>query len=400
MTEVTTAQALFGGHEMSPVADPYAVYRRLRAEEPVKAMTWPLGTTWLVTRYEDVREGLRNDATYSSRVNERSIGLVMGRTIIGMDGREHLRHRNIVTPALAPRALRGDFPKVAATIAHELIDGFAARGEADLVTEFAFTYPLQVFAQILGLPSRDYAELHRQALDLTLVARDPERGFSASRWLADYLTPHLVERESDPTGDLMSRLVHATVDGARLTREEVVSFLRLLVIAGAETTYHLIGSTLYGLFTTEGELDAVRNDPGRIDDVLEEGLRWEAPVQILMREVLEPVEIAGQPIGAGECVTLSIGSANRDERFFADPDRFDPDRRDETEHLSFGFGKHYCAGSRLAKLEANVGLAALLERLPNLRLDRSQPCSIVGLGLRGPNQLRVRFDSTPARVSA
>jgi len=382
---------IFGEGEPGPVVDPYPVYRRLRAEEPVKALPWPYGTTWLVTRYEDVREGLRNDAVYSSRVNDKGIGLVMGRTIIGMDGREHLRHRNIVTPALAPRALRGDFPKVAASIAHELIDGFADRGAADLVAEFAFTYPLQVFAQILGLPSRDYAELHRQAFDLTLVETDPGRGFAASQWLAEYLTPHLVEREHEPSGDLMSKLLHATVDGARLTREEVVSFLRLLVIAGAETTYHLIGSTLFALGTTPGALDAARDDPARLDAALDEALRWESPVQMVMRELAEPVEIAGQRLAAGECVTLSIGSANRDERHFVDPDRFDPDRRDETEHVAFGFGKHYCAGSRLAKLEATVGLTALFERLPALRLDPAHTSRVVGLGLRGPDRLRVLF---------
>jgi cytochrome P450 len=398
--EETTPLALFGGTETSPVVDPYSVYRRLRAEQPVIPMRTHFGRTWLVSRYDDVREGLRNDALFSNRANARGIGIVMGRTIVEMDGREHLRHRSIVTPALAPRALRGDFPRTVEALAHERIDAFAGRGTADLVEEFTFTYPLQVFARILGLPDQDFGTLHRRAIDLTSIGQDPARGFEAAAWLADYLSPLLAKRRATPTGDLVSRLAHAEVEGERLTDEEVVSFLRLLVIAGAETTYHLMGSALFALLTHPETLAAVLRDPDRIESLLEETLRWEAPVQIVNREAVAPVEIAGTEIPAGESVTLAVGSANRDETRFPDPDRFQLDRACDVEHLAFGFGKHYCAGSRLALLEASIGLRALLERLPELELEPGEPsCAVVGLAFRGPNRLPVRFRPTPIRVA-
>jgi len=390
---------LFGNDPLG-LRDPYAVYRRLRRDRPVLPVGMIFGTTWLVTRHDDVREALRNDALFSNRSNAKGIGLVMGRTIIEMDGAEHLRHRSLVTPSLAPRALRGDFPTLVADIAHELIDGFAERGRADLVAEFSFVYPLKVFARILGLPEQDWAEVHRWAIDLIGIARDPATGLAASRTLAAYLQPLLDERRAEPTADLISRLVHAEVAGCRLSDEEVVSFLRLLVVAGAETTYHLIGSALYGLLTHPEQLAEVAADPSLVPAVLAEALRWESPVQIVTRETAQAVTLSGVEVPAAESLTLAIGSANRDETRFEAPDRFDLHRA-PSEHVAFGYGKHYCAGSRLAELEARVALEALLERLPDVRLEAGTECAVVGLAFRGPDRLPVRFHAkTLARASA
>jgi cytochrome P450 len=390
---------LFGTSDLMALRDPYAVYQRMRRECPVQPVGWMVGTTWFVTRHDDVREALRNDSLFSNRSNAKAISLVMGRTIVEMDGREHLRHRNIVTPALAPRALRGDFPAVVASIAHELIDRFARRGSADLVSEFSFTYPLKVFAGILGLPDEDWAQVHRWAIDLIGIARDPARGLAASRTLAEYLGPFLAARRAAPTGDLISRLAHAEVEGARLSDEEVVSFLRLLVVAGAETTYHLIGSALFALLTHPEQLEEVSADRSLLPAVLDETLRWESPVQIVTRETLAPVTLSGVEVPAGTDLTLAIGSANRDETRFPDPDRFDLQRA-PSDHVAFGFGKHYCAGSRLAELEARVALDALLDRLPGLRLEPGADCAVVGLAFRGPDRLPVRFDAESLRARA
>jgi len=381
---------VFGGSEVSLLEDPYAVYRRLRREQPVCAVQTMTDVAHLVTRHDDVREALRNDEVFSNRSNSRLIGLVMGRTVVEMDGTEHLRHRALITPALAPRALRGDFPRRVAEIAHEIIDGFAGKGRADLVAEFTFSYPLRVFNEILGLPLEDYETIHRKAIELTHIGRDPVTGLAASEFFKTYLAPIVKQRRREEPSDLIGRLVHAEVEGERLSDDDVISFCRLLVIAGAETTYHMMGSALYGLLTRPEQLDEVRAERGLLQATMDETLRWESPVQIVTRETLCPTEIAGTALPEAANLILCIGSANRDDRVYDEPDRFDI-HRDPSEHLAFGFGKHYCAGSRLAYLEAETGLDALLERLPNLRLDPGEQSGIVGMAFRGPERLSVLF---------
>jgi cytochrome P450 len=171
----------------------------------------------------------------------------------------------------------------------------------------------------------------------------------------------------------------------------VISFLFLLVMAGSDTTYHLLGSSLFAMLRDPSLLESVRADRSRIAAVLEETLRWESPVQITSRCAVEDVEIAGTRIPRGCDVILGIGSANRDERHFRDPARFDADRRGAP-HLAFGLGRHYCAGSRLAILEATVGINALLDRFPDLELDpAAMPPRILGVAFRSANHLKVTF---------
>ena len=383
---------LFGPISNRGPSDPHPVYRRLRRESPVLPVVGLMGDeTYLLTRYEDVRETLRHDAVFSNRANERVVGAVFGRTIIEMDGREHLRHRNIVTPALAPRALKGDFPELVASIAHELIDGFAADGHVDLVSAFSFIFPLRVFTQILGLPVEDYDTFRRWAMELTAIADDTPAAFAASRMLADYLRPIVEKRRAEPRADLITRLVCAEVEGESLSDEEVISFLRLLISAGAETTYHLIGSALYALLTHPAALEELRADRSLLQSTIDETLRWECPVAITNRELVAPARVGDVEIPAGAGVVLAIASANRDEQQFEEPDRFDI-HRSPNDHVAFGFGKHYCAGSRLAYLEAQVALGALLDRLPGMRLDLDVRCGITGFAFRGPDRLPVLFE--------
>jgi cytochrome P450 len=389
MTRPTTME-LFGGTMMSPVPDPYSVYRRLRREQPVLAVETVMGVLWTVTRYDDVLAILRNADLFSSRANARGIGMVMGRTILEMEGKEHVRQRNIIAPFFAGRAVRGELSGVVSRIAHQLIDGFARDGHADLVSQFTFTFPMRVIAHVIGIPIEDYEEFHRWALDLISVGDDPPRGFAAAGAIVDYLRPVLERRRVEPTTDLLSRLVHAEVDGQRLTEEEVLGFLRLLLPAGAETTYRLIGSILFALLTNPEQLDEVRADRSKIALAIEETLRWEAPVQYVSRETTAPTVLAGVEIPAGELVSVAVGSANRDERHFDDPDRFDL-HRDASDHVAFGFGQHFCAGSQLAGLEARAALDAILDRLPNLRLDPGERSTVVGLAFRSPDRLPVLF---------
>jgi cytochrome P450 len=392
-TNMTTTMKLFGGNMMSPVVDPYGVYRRLRDEQPVIAVDTIMGVNHLITRYDDVQTILRDGALFSSRANARGIGIVMGRTILEMEGKEHVRHRNVIAPFFSPRAMKGETRDMVSEIVHGLIDEFAGRGRADLVEQFTFTFPMQVMANIIGIPVADYHAFHRMALDLISVGDDPARGFQAAQDLVDYLSPLMAQRKAEPRGDLLSKLVHAEVDGTRLTDEEVLGFLRLLLPAGAETTYRLTGSCLYALLTHPEVYEEVRADRSTIERLIQETLRWESPVQFVSREPTEDVTIGGHPVPAGGMLSVVVGSANRDERHYADPDRFDL-RRTNDDHLAFGFGEHFCAGSHLALLEARVALNALLDRLPGLRLESAQDCAVVGLAFRSPNHLQVRFDAS------
>jgi cytochrome P450 len=390
-SSLTTTNKLFGGSMMSPIVDPYTVYKRLRDEQPAIPVNTMMGVNYMITRYDDVLAILKDGKRYSSRANARGIGIVMGRTILEMEGVEHVRQRSLVAPFFSPRAMKAEMPSIVSRIVHGLIDQFAGAGRADLVHELTFTFPMQVMATIIGIPVADYHAFHRMALDLISIGDDPARGFQANSDLVAYLTPLMEERRGAPTNDLLSKLVHAEVDGTRLTAEEVLSFLRLLLPAGAETTYRLTGSCLYALLAHGEVYDEVRADRGALELLIQETLRWESPVQFVSREPTSDVEIGGCPVPAGAMLSVVVGSANRDERHYANPDRFDLHRKNE-DHLAFGFGEHFCAGSHLALLEARTALNALLDRLPNLRLDSDEECRVVGLAFRSPDKLPVRFD--------
>jgi cytochrome P450 len=274
---------------------------------------------------------------------------------------------------------------------HGLIDDFAGDGRADLVSQFTFTFPLRVMARIIGIPIDDFEAFHHQALALISVGDNPQRGLEAAQWIIDYLRPILHARRDDPRDDLMSTLAHAEVEGERLTDDEVLSFLRLLLPAGAETTYRLTGTTLFACLSHPEVLAQVREDPNTIDAVIEEVLRWESPVQYVSRETARPVDVGGFEIPEGGLVMFAVGSANRDEARFEKPDEFVLKRPNISVHVAFGFGEHFCAGSHLGRLEARMAVPALLERLPNLRLDPAEACQMVGLAFRSPDRLPVLF---------
>jgi cytochrome P450 len=385
----TIAELMRAG-PMAPIADPYALYARLRREQPV-AEALP-GVAVFVSRYDDVVAVLRDHDRFSSRSNaERGIGLVIGRTLIGLDGVEHLQHRGLITPALAPRSLRGEFPKIVASIAERVVDALADRPAPDLVADFTYVYPLTVFTEILGLPRDQVRTFHDWAVDLSHAPRDPGRAFAAVRAIKAALGAVMREKRAGHANDLISELASAVVDGHALSDEDLISFVCLLVMAGAETTFHLLGSALYALLHDPALLASVRGDRHRIAAVLEETLRWESPIQIVSRTATEDVEIAGTAIPAGRDLICGIGSANRDETHFRDPDAFDPDRRGDP-HLAFGLGRHYCAGSRLAILEATVALDALLDRFASIELDpAADPAPITGVAFRSPEHLSVRL---------
>jgi cytochrome P450 len=382
--------AAFTPEVMFDFPDPYPLFAGLRHSNPVLRAQTVNRLSWVVSRYDDVLTVLRDPELFSSRANA-EVGRYMGRTIIEMDGKEHARMRALISSVFTPRAIDAMTARVESLV-HELIDGFAGETRVDLVDRFSMALPIQIIAEIVGVPRSDYPTFKEASLALIGFPKDPEGGLVASRTLWNYLLPFVAARRAEPRDDVISRLVTGTIEGSGLTDEEVISFLRLLIPAGAETTARLIGSMLFALLVERERFERVRADRALIHWAIEETLRWETPVVFVARQTTRDTAIAGVPIPAGNLVSVIIGSANRDETHFIDPDTFDLDRRDER-HLSFGFGRHFCLGSHLARLEARTALGALLDRLPQLRIDPdAPPPAITGLAFRSPRTLPVRID--------
>jgi cytochrome P450 len=227
------------------------------------------------------------------------------------------------------------------------------------------------------------------ALQLINYPWDPAGALAASAAFTDYLAPLVAERRCRPGEDLLSLLATEEVEGQRLSDEEIFSFVRLLFPAGSDTTYKALGSLLVAVLTHPEVRKLVLTEPSERRWVVEEGLRWEAPVALLPRMCSKSTVLGGVELAAGSPMLFGITAANRDPDEHPDPDRFDPSRREQ--HLSFGHGVHFCLGSHLARREMEVALGALFERLPNLRLVEPESVEIVGAVIRGPKELRVVF---------
>src|SRR5437763_4768262 len=317
---------LFTETAVGDVRDPYPEYAVKRREQPVEVVEFYGQKTHRVYRYADIDAILRDPETFSSELYKDSMGLVMGPTILGMDGREHHTQRGLVASAFRRRAIEEWTTSLIEPTVHELIDRFAGRGHADLVREFTFRFPIRIIAKMLGIPSEDYGRFSKLSMELISIAVNPEKGLAASASLRDYFAEIVEERRRDPKDDLISTLATVEIEGERVPDEQIYGFLRLLLPAGAETTYRLLGSLLFGLLTT-GQIEEVRKDRGLLSSAIEEALRWEAPVQVVARGPRRDVEIAGHQIPVGENLTLMLGSANRDETMFDDPDRYDLHRK-------------------------------------------------------------------------
>jgi len=388
------------------IRDPYPLMGELRRRSPVHVGPIDLGDgaseadpnrppPVTVFGFDEAVQVLRDNETYSSTVYEGIMGAVMGRTILQMDEPEHRLHRALVSPTFRSKVLEQWEGDLVQRVVNELIDGFAGRGEADLVQEVTFNFPVQVIAQILGLPRSDFPTFQRWAIEITSVASNWERGVAASAALRDYFADVLVERRRQPAQDLISDLLVAEVDGRRLGDEEIYSFLRLLLPAGVETTYRASGNLLYGLLTNPDQLRAVIDDRSLLPDAFEETIRWEPPVTVILRRATRDTELAGVGIEEGADVALLLGSANRDERKYEHPEQFDIFRASR-QSVGFGFGVHVCLGMHLARMETRVAMNTIFDRLPDIRLDAApdQDLHIKGMAFRSPIALPVAF--TPA----
>lgn len=350
--------------------DPHALYARARREHPLHAHEGL--PVFSLFRHADIQAVLKDPATWSN-VFPPPPGMVRGdlpESMLGSDPPRHTRLRGLVSQAFTPRMVQRLEPRLG-EIADQLLDAALARRRVDLVEALTYPLPVVVIAEMIGVPIEDREQFKEWSDEAvaglgTIFFGPPpeERVVALRRVVAEmrvYFTRLAGERRRNPREDLLSALVAAEVEGSRLDGEELLSMLILLLVAGNETTTTLIGNAVLELLAHPDALARVRADPTLLPGAVEEVLRFSSPVQMDPRRATRPVELHGQRIEADQFVLCWLGSGNRDESVFKDPDVFDI-ARPSTRHVAFGFGPHYCLGSGLAVLETVVALRTLLAR--------------------------------------
>ncbi len=383
------------------IADPYPTYHRLRAEDPVHHS--PLGF-WVLTRYEDVVAALRDPRLVKEPIAAfvaARFGAAMpamGLSMLDRDPPDHTRLRSLVNKAFTPRVVEALRPHI-----QKIVDGLLARvegaGTMDLIEEFAYPLPVTVICQMLGVPVEDRERFKQWGLDIArgldaiLLPPDSDvarRSAAARRALAEYFRALIAERRAAPRGDMLSDLIAAEEAGDKLSEDELLATCILLLVAGHETTVNLIGNGTLALLRHPEQLRRLRENPGLIASAVEELLRYDGPVQRTARIPSADVTFDGLTIGKGEMVMPFIGAADRDPAQFPDPDRLDITRTDNR-HIAFGWGIHFCLGAPLARVEGQIAISTLVQRLPKLALATDRPEYRQSLTLRGLTTLPVGF---------
>jgi len=365
--------------------DPFPVYRRLRDEAPCYHDE-ELGF-WALSRYDDVLGALHDPETYCSRFG---ITLEEGNPLPMMlttDPPEHTALRRMVSRAFTPRRIADLEPSIRSLSARYL-DELHDRDSCDLIADYAALLPMDVISKLLGVPDGDQEQLRKWSD--ALLHRDegdkdvPPAGIEAAYHLFKYFSAFVADKRARPDGDdLAAALVATFAEGERLTEEQVVGFLFLLIIAGNETTTKLLGNCLLALQRFPVERDKVVTDARRIPDAIEEILRYEGSTQAMARTLTRDVELYDRAMPAGDQVLLLLGSGNRDERVWDRPDEYDIDRAWPTHHLAFGHGVHVCLGAALARLEMRVSLEAFLDRHPGYEIDETALVRVHSGNVRG-----------------
>jgi cytochrome P450 len=392
-------EVMFGDH-----ADPYPQIAELRAQGPVVPGEYraamglppepidPTKPRFTVLSYEAVEEVLSHPDVYSNRSFDPTLGAVFGPILSVLDPPAHTRDRKILQRAFRPQIVQAWGHAYVVPVIDGLIGTFRAGRRAELVEQFARPLPFQVIYRMLGLPAADVDTFYRLTIAQLVTSLSMDDATEAAEKLGTYFRALVERRRVDPGEDIVSALVTAEdEEGRTLSTEGMVSFLRQLMSAGGETTFRTLSILLYGLLSHRDQLEAVRGDRSLVPAAVEEALRWDGPVVSTTRETTRDTVLAGVALPAGAHIDVCLGSANHDPAVFERPEEFDV-RRPRHRHLGFAFGIHNCIGQQLARLEMVSALDALLDELPDLRLDPDAPAPQVrGAMMRIPTGLPVVF---------
>lgn len=392
MTDTLTAEPLmFDPYDYGFHDDPYPTYTRLRAEAPVYHN--PTVDFWALSRHGDVMDALKDSALFSSAngvsLDAAAWGPNAHRTMsfLALDPPRHGRMRGLVSRGFTPRRVNELEPRVRA-IATRYCDEIVERGTFDFIGDFAGKFPMDVISELMGVPEADRAEIRRMS-DL-LVHREegitdvPPSGIEAALFLVGYYADMIAQRRARRTDDLTSALIDAEIDGDRLTDDEITGFLFLLVVAGNETTTKLLGNAWYWGWRFPDQGHKPFADVARVPDWIDETLRFDTSSQMLARTATSDVTLHGVTIPAGERVLLLVGSANRDERVWERPDEYDLDRTATAQDLaSFGFGRHFCMGHALARMEMRVAMEQIVAAVAEYAIDPDGLARVHSVNVRG-----------------
>jgi cytochrome P450 len=382
--------------------DPYPMFAQKRRESGFfkgSVMDWSKTPESMMPKqlyaavsFDAVNRVFRDGKVFNSHIYDSTIGLFIGPTILAMEGKKHWEHRNLVSAAFKSKSLLRWEPEIVRPVVKGLIDEFIDAGEADLARDFTLEFPTRVISKMLGLPGEDLPWFRRRAVELISYHVNYKRAFEASAALKDYFLVQIEKRRSEPTEDIIGDLVSADIDGERLSDEAIFSFLRLLLPAGLETTYRSSGNLIFLLLRHPEQFRAIQAHPELVAPAIEEGLRFETPLNTVQRYVAEETEIDGVTLPEGAVIDVCIGSANRDENRWERSEEFDICRK-RVPHISFAAGEHTCLGLHLARMETRVALEGLLTRLTNIRLVTEDNPHIAGHPFRSPTAIPVTFDA-------
>ena len=380
-------------------------YRTMRAAAPVHYREDD--QTWELFRYDDIATLLSDPDLFSSnfqQVIEREQPL--GATMIATDPPQHSKLRGLVARDFTPRAVAQLMPRIIA-IAHELLDQVAQTGTMDVVKDFADPLPVIVIAELLGVPPQERARFKAWSDKLIAGSFQERRRMRQTgvhqatdatvNEMSSYFEQMIAQRRRQPEHDLMSKLIAAQLDGEQLSQKELIGFCVLLLVAGNITTTNLISNAVISLDEHPEVVKRLRAEPQLIPGAVEEVLRTRSPARFVIRRATADIRLRDQDIQADQTVLGWLHSANFDEQVFPEPERFDIERPPNV-HLAFGSGIHFCLGAHLARLEARVALAALVERLPDIRRIPNTPLEMIDSSIiYGVKHVPVTF--TPAGIS-